>query len=120
MGRRGERFGVGAMLCGILERETGSHRSVFSSLISPGFDGPASEEEVCAPFGLGEAFALAEAIAVLAFETVLAAARLKAASPDGRRGGDAAEDEDEVVTAGGRQVCAFGKRCVGQNCCLQS
>ena len=100
----------------------GSHRSVFSSLISPGFDGPASEEEDCVRFdgGFGAAFALAEAITVLAFETVLAAARLKAASPDGRRGGDDAEDEGEVITAGGRQVCAFGKRCVGQNCCLQS
>ena len=118
--RRGEGFGVGAMFCGTLEREMGSHRSVFSSLISPGFDGPASEEEACVRFGLVAAFALAEAIAVLAFETVLAAARLKAASPDGRSGGDAAEDEDEVVTAGGRQVCAVGKRCVGQNCCLQS
>jgi len=110
------------MLWGTLKRETGSHRSVFSSLIIPGFDGPASEEGARVRFdsGLGAAFALAEAITVLAFETVLAAARLKAASPDGRRGREGAEDEDEVTTAGGRQVCAFGKRCVGQNCCLQS
>jgi len=69
---------------------------------------------------LAVAFALAEAIAVFAFEIVFAAARLKAASPTGRKGEDAAEDEDEVVAAGGRQVCAFGKRCVGQNCWLQS
>jgi len=69
---------------------------------------------------LAAAFALAEAITELAFETVLAAARLKAASPAGRRGEGAAEDEDEVVAIGGRQVCAFGKRWVGQNCCLQS
>ena len=35
---------VGAVLRGALERETGSHRSFLSSWMSPGFEGPASEE----------------------------------------------------------------------------
>jgi hypothetical protein len=119
VGKTGEDFGVGTVLCRTLERETGSHRSVFSSWMSPGFEGPAFEEEAAVGLddGLAATFALAEAIAVLALETVFAAARLKAANPAGPRGEDA-EDEDEA--AGGRQMCAFGKRCVGQKSCLQS
>jgi hypothetical protein len=119
---KGEDWGIGAVLRGTLERETDSHRSVFNSWMSPGFEGPASEEgaNVCFDEGLVAAFALAEAIAELAFETVFAVARLKAARPPGRRGGGVAEDEDEVVAIGGRQVCAFGKRWLVQNCWLQS
>lgn len=35
---KGEDWGVGAVPRGTLEKETGPHRSVFSSWMSPGFE----------------------------------------------------------------------------------